>query len=323
MKACNLWLAVIILAGCSTQGPALSKVKPDPLIEQVYRLGEPATKVDLFQQMNQAQVIFLGEHHDNNRHHQIQLEVLQQLVDQGIKPVVAFEAFSQAQTSSLNNYVQAKGKASERSLKRIGAGSKQWEVYRRILSFSKKHSLELAGLDLDPDLMSRLTHRRAAQLTPLEQEALPSAAPSSPAYQEAMFTRFTEGHCGWSNPTLLDGLFRVWQLRNQTMAEGLSSITVKDQVVVVILGSGHIEFGQAVVSKLKKLRPEIQTFSLALIEVGLQPAEPDAYFYSTADETKTFGPAYTWGWFTNRSSWIDPCERFKLQLKTHQTSKQP
>jgi len=321
VKAYKLWIGLLFLSACSQQ-VAVPQHR-DPLFEKIYHLNQPAKPSAFFEQIDKAQVIFLGEHHDNQRHHQIQLEVLQHLVKQGKQPILAFEAFSQAQTSSLMNYGQGSKNSSAKALHRLIGGSKQWDVYRPLLSYAKKMNLELAGIDLDVDLKSRLTHKPVSQLTHLEVKGLPQVNPSSLAYQQVMHKRFTEGHCGWSSPELLKGLYRVWEFRNQAMAEAISTLVRPEKVVVVILGSGHLEFGQGTLSRFRHLRPEVQTFDLALMEVGLKPTKVEAYFYGSPQETEQFGPAYTWGWFTNRSSWVDPCERFKTQLKTHQSPAAP
>ena len=311
---------LFVLIGCSQSHSPAARL--DPLINQIYKQGEFRNQTQLFKALDQAEVVFLGEHHDNLKHHKIQLTLLKRMVEQGKKPIIAIEVFSKNQTASLMQYLQGPPKRAAIYLKQIAQESRmegrpEWVGYRQILEFAKSNDLQVAGLDIERSLKRRLTQHPRSELTEFEQEAIPETETASPAYRAAMEKRFTQGHCGWSNPQLLSGLMRVWQTRNQVMGAGISKLHQPARPVVVLLGAGHIEFNLAVVQQFKKHHPLAKIFSLAMIEVGLVPAQPQEYFLGTPEETEQFGPSFDWGWFTERSSWIDPCVRFKAQLQHH------
>ncbi|MGA1538637.1 MAG: ChaN family lipoprotein, partial [bacterium] len=53
-----------------------------------------------------AEVIYLGEKHDNARQHEIQLQVLEALISKGKRPSIGFEFFTTGQTSLLMDFTQ-------------------------------------------------------------------------------------------------------------------------------------------------------------------------------------------------------------------------
>ena len=313
------WLGLtFLLAACST----LPQKPQDPLVEKIAHLGTPVDPAQLKEALAPAQVIFLGETHDNLRHHQIQLELLRYLVAQGKKPALGIELFPQEQTSLLMAFVQSSPKdpaqAEERLRKALGwEGREEWTGYLEVLRFARQERLEVFGLDLNAGLIRRLTGLEAKELTAVERGFLPPFESPGEAYQALMYERFTQGHCGWSEPKHLAGLYRVWLARNEAMAQALAQSYRPDRPLVVLLGSGHLEFGQAVPWALKRHLPSVKTFELALMEVGLEQPDLHEYFAPQTTLGRDFGPSFPWIWLTDRHSWVDPCLRFKTQLAAH------
>ncbi|OGH04762.1 MAG: hypothetical protein A2600_03115 [Candidatus Lambdaproteobacteria bacterium RIFOXYD1_FULL_56_27] len=314
------WIGLVLaLAACSTQSPQKT---PGPLVEQIAHLGSPVDQAQLWEALGPAQVIFLGENHDNLRHHKIQVELLEHLVGQGKKPALGMELFSKEQTSLLMAFVQSNPKdpaqAEQRLRKALGwEGREEWPGYLEVLRYARQERLEVFGLDLEAGLIRRLTGLEVQELSLVEQSLLPPVSNPGEAYQALMFEKFTQGHCGWSEPKHLAGLYRVWLARNEAMALTLTQAYRPDRPLVALMGSGHLEFGQAVPWAFKRRLPAVPTFGLALMEVGLDRPALAAYFEPQTSLGRDFGPSFPWIWLTDRHSWVDPCLRFKSQLAAH------
>ncbi|OGG96755.1 MAG: hypothetical protein A2527_04155 [Candidatus Lambdaproteobacteria bacterium RIFOXYD2_FULL_50_16] len=310
MKNKILGLALLLLGACSTSRP------PDPLIGQTTYLGEVQSETRLFAEIDQAQIILIGETHDNPVHHQFQRQVLKRLGPK--KPVLTIELFAQEQTSMLMLYATGKGDWSNDLRKGLNWESQDnelWQAYLGLIEEARLLKLELAGIDLDRALIRRLTKLGRQNLTPLEQAQLPPVTSSSDAYKQLMYANFTADHCGWSDPELLEKLYQVWQIRNEVMAENLARLhrAHPERPIVVALGAGHIQYGQAVLARLKSKLPGVKMFALAMQEVDRE-ARPLAEYYEPKVD---FGPPFEWLQFTHRTRWEDPCETFKSSLSKH------
>lgn len=322
----KFWLVfVLVLVGCQSL-PSAEPPRQDPLIGRIFEQGQERQQADVYAQVQQAEVIFLGETHDNPKHHQLQAEVIKRLVAQGKRPQIGFELFEAHQTAQLMAYIayQPKDatqgeKAAARLRQQIGwSKHSEWEGYHDLLLLARKHQLDVAGLDLERPLKSRLTRLKPEQLSAAERARLPKLKSLGEPYRKLMVQAFTDGHCGWSDPDLMAGLYRVWMARNQTMAQNLIPMMDGKGPVVVILGNGHIEWNQALPARVAELRPQAKLFSLALLEVGLREQSLEQFFAPTEQDGQDFGPSFNWAWMTDRNSWEDPCQRFKKSLVKHQ-----
>ncbi|MDT8447937.1 MAG: ChaN family lipoprotein [bacterium] len=327
MIKAQLWLPWLVwLAACSSLSSPEPAARPDPLIGQIYQSGSLREPGQVMSQATQTDLIFLGETHDNLRHHQIQAQVIQHLVAQGKKPTLAFELFEANQTAELMAYTTAHPKdpqAAEAKLrKRLGWEKQdQWAGYHDLLLLARQEGLDVAAMDLPSALKRRLTKKNLAELSSAERAQLPNYHSPSEAYRLAMFDAFTEGHCGWSDPQLMAGLYRVWLARNQAMADQLALLLDAGGPVVVILGNGHQQWGLGVPERIGQMRPQARQFQLAIMEVDIKPRPLAEYFEHTHSAGVDLGPSFEWLWFTDRHSWVDPCQRFKESLSRHPQKK--
>jgi len=204
--------------------------------------------------MAQAQVVYVGEKHDNPRHHEIQLEALNELLRLGKLPAIGFETFSLEQTGFLMHYTLGEPSPfvrepdlSEEEILRSDLGwgkehDESWQFYFPLLRLAREHKLPAFGADLPSGIRLRLSRVGLDGLSALERSLLHPAASENPAYRNLMYETFTRSHCGWSSPELLRRLYETWVARNDAMASAIVDM-LKDQrgePVVVILGAGHV-----------------------------------------------------------------------------------
>ncbi len=324
------FLVFLFLAGCSASGPAR---RPDPLIGRLFDAqGKEIQQQTFYRRLAQYDVLYLGESHDNATHHQLQLEVIQQLLQQGRKPDIAMEFFAQWQTPVLMAFVQApKAKKPSDETARLQrlrgqlnwkqVSDKLWKQYSAFIVLARQQGLRVYGADISRALAYRLTQQGYASLTPLEQQQSPQGDFVDPAYEALMRQRFIDGHCGWSEPTVLKGLYEAWLARNQAMAEAIVRMQRKNEPTVVILGNGHVENNYAVYERVKKLNPTLKQLNLGFQEVTIKPSLLAAYLTPDQALGRTFPSRHQVYWFTPRSDWEDPCEKYKKSLKAHSTHK--
>ncbi len=317
-------LLVVGLVGCSL-APS-TPVRQDELVGKILRAsGEPVEQQTLLDELAAADVVYLGEKHDNAGHHRAQLEILQGLLERGVRPAIGFEFFDSSQTGLLMQYVDgkrsamamrhgSKGPSAEERLRRqLGWAERpdeEWNYYFQLVELAKEHKLAVFGADLPRGSSLRLSRSGREALNGVESGLLADTGFEDEAYRELMFEKFTEAHCGWGEPALLERLYQTWVARNDRMARSITEMRKEDseRPVIMILGKGHTEHGMGVFERVAHLNPGIRQVNLGLSEIAIE-AQPFEVYLRTDER---FGPTHQLYWFFQRQDYDDPCKGMKL-----------
>ncbi len=317
---------LLLLGGCAGS----VQHRDDPLLERRFdsRSGEELSREAVLARAATADVIYLGENHDNARHHQLQLEIISALLERGIRPAIGFEFFDTGQTSLLTQYVAG----SRSSLKLSTSGNKispeqklrrqlgwehrddeYWGFYFRLIDLAREHQLDIFGADLPAGTRTRLSRIGVTGLNPLELEQLVPTGLEDEAYRQLMYRKFRDGHCGWGEEPLLSRLYQTWLARNDRMALSVERMLADKPVrpVVMILGNGHIEHNMGVYERVAHLRPALTQLSLGFRQIAREATPLQLYLEGETIAGRDFGPAFEVFWFTPRQSYDDPCEGFR------------
>lgn len=327
-------LAALLLAGCA----ATPSAPPDPLIGQIVA-GDSGARLEreaLFARMAEADVVYLGEVHDNPHHQARQRDAVAALLAAGKAPTLAIEFFGSEQTGWLMDYAQPKeqgqmarsGPVSERILRRrVGWDDEEddrWTRYGPLLEMARDNRLPVLGIDLPPALRLRLQRVGHAGLSPVEVAQLPPASPDPAAYAAVMNDRLGQAHCGYGTPESIARLYDTWLARNDAMAAGIVAALedADHHPVVVIVGAGHVEHDQSVVRRVAELRPGTHQLVVGLRPVTVPPRPLADHLAPTVRDGVDFGPDYGIFWFTPLQEREDPCERYREILRKRHGAKQ-
>ena len=331
-------LILVFLTACAN--PVIEDPSPapihDPLLNTIISTedSQMLSPAALYDRMAQAQIVYLGEIHDNQRHHELQLEALQALLERGQRPAVGFEFFSVEQTGYLMDYVQGRkghggqldeAQAEQKLRQELGWGPRrdqEWGYYFPLLKLAKEQSLPVFGTDLPDSLRDRIPRLGVTGLSAVEKRLLQSTGFSDPVYRRYMEQTLIDAHCGWNDPKLISNLYETWLERNDAMAQSIAAMAQADagQPVVMIIGAGHTRHNLAVVERVQHLLPSAAQLNLGYQELAHKPQAAADYYQTVTTEGRSFAPAHEYLWFTPRSSFEDPCERFKEQLQKHSSA---
>jgi len=288
---------------------------------------------ELLSDIESARVVYLGEKHDDSRHHELQREVLESMIERGRKPAIGFETFSIDQTSALMDYATGGGasgdddamEAEERLRHRLGWTSSQdetWSWYLPLLRLARSHSLPVFGADLPRPLRARISRLGVEGLSSVEKLLLFPTDFQDTAYEKAMHERIKAAHCGWGSPDYLARMYETWLARNDSMSMAIEA-TLRDQPnqpVVMILGGGHTLSDMGVYERVAHRLPGVPQSN-----IGFRRSTPEAPAISWQMRMSEAGdaqqqPDHQYIWFTRPIDppVRDPCEAF-LQSRTDAT----
>ncbi|MEH6616332.1 MAG: ChaN family lipoprotein [Porticoccus sp.] len=284
---------VFLLIGCTAvNSPVISLEPAHPLVGRIFRADayQEITSPELIEALASADVIYLGERHDNQQHRHEQLRLVMALLERGLRPQLGMEVFSVETTPLLMRYSQGagtnyavKGSPDDILRQQLGWGADYdgpWQRYGSLIQLARKEQLPLFGIDLSKPLRRRITQLGVNELTPLEKNLLyPSVSPDE-NYRVYMYRVLKRAHCGWGSPEYLGRLYDNWLARNDAMATSITTMAERpsEGPVVVIVGAGHTEFNRGVYERVKIRSPHLNQVNLILQGVQQGKSEPPYYF---------------------------------------------
>ena len=219
-------------------------------------------------EMAKKEVVLLGEQHDQEDDHRWQLQVLSALHAQRPDMVIGFEMFPRRTQPVLDSWVA--GNLTVKQLLEQSQWESVWklpaELYLPLFQFARINRIPMVALNIDQKLTRTIAEKGWDAVSDAEREGVGRAAEAPPAYRDFLFEIYGE------HPTLrgkdaakaqkTDSAFGRF-VESQTtwdraMAEALARLAIPGTagarpLVVGIMGSGHIRFGQGVPHQLRDL----------------------------------------------------------------------
>lgn len=208
-----LFAAFVFAVACAAQAPAVLSQAADSHTYSIYdSKGNRVALEQLIEAMSEAEVVFVGEMHDDAATHQLEAELLQRAFARFAQGdgktrrsvVLSLEMFERDTQVVLDEYLT--GLISERHFL---ASSRPWKNYQTdykpLIEFARTHKVPVVAANAPARYVSRVSQNGPGSLASLSKEAgawLPPipVAPASPAYAEK-FTAFMRGEGGPANPS--------------------------------------------------------------------------------------------------------------------------
>lgn len=285
---------------------------PHPLEGKIYLPGEArfVPEDEILGRMRRADIIYLGERHDNPGHHRLQARLLKALIRSGKRPAAAFEMFTHDVAAKLAAHLARPGADMAMIPEIVGwkeRGWPAWKMYAPIVEAAHRAGLPIVAADMARDIARRIGMRGLSAL-PVAMRARLGLGPPAPRHRALVMADLFISHCQMVPRDKLGGLYDAWRARNRTMALSIREAIRKGAGgAVLITGSGHADRETGVPPHIETLMPGARQFSLAFAEVEKGEESPAGY----ADRPG----AYDALWFTARHEREDPCEEFKASLE--------
>jgi uncharacterized iron-regulated protein len=209
-----------------------------------------------------ADVIFVGEQHDDPQTHRVEHALLERLHPIfGSHLTLGMEMFERDQQASLDRYLSGGMDAAA-----FGKAVKLWPNYetdyRPLVEFAKTHQVPVIGTNA-PQRMVRQVGKEGlsllAKLLPEEKKTVASfvLAPEGDEYHRRFADVIGEGHGEGEamDAGMIRRFYEAQCLRDDTMAETISRQREKGQTVLHINGAFHSDHGYGTVARLRWRRP--------------------------------------------------------------------
>ena len=297
LQAIGLLLAATVSCGVhrgavpdSSPSPDASQPFPVSLAESPYRnldglpegtilhlpTGVQLTKEQTVTLLASARIVYVGEAHDNLKHHRIQLEILRALADRSPGHVaVGMEMFQRPAQPQLDRW--SRGDLDEHAFLTTWYEnwSEDYDYYREILEFIRDRHIPLLALNAPEHAIQDAAdgHHDASsqeQQTPVEIDA---TDPFHRRQMEAVFGGHAKG-AGF------DAFYRamlIWdETMAQTVADYVSSPSGRDKTLLVFAGGGHLTYGFGIPRRAFRRAPLPYVIVLPHTDIQFAPNRPDA-----------------------------------------------
>jgi uncharacterized iron-regulated protein len=252
-------------------GRAEEPARPSMWVD-VYR-GEPVSYEDVLHDLRSAEVIYLGERHRVERHHELQRQIVADLAELGVPLALALEQMEVPQQPVLDRYVQ--GKIDFDGLARETNWEQRWhnfQQYRPILEAARQAGAPIRALNARRETIRAVFRRGGIAKLPEEQRReLPENMQLKDPSYEKLLGILLGVHLA-ATPERMRPMIEAQIARDEHMAEMLTKLLKsregKGRTVVVLIGAGHVNYGLGVVARVRNRVPQVRDRIIILSESG-------------------------------------------------------
>lgn len=285
----------LFLAGPAGAGPDAGRIlRPG---------GAGLDREALARRLSEADVVILGEVHDNPVHHLNQAWLVARL---GPDALVA-EMLQQADDTRIRDHL-AGGGAVDAIGPLVGwdsSGWPGWDLYAPVFR-ALPDSAAIAGAAMPRKVVRRVMSEPAAALIddPRLKAVLDQRLPR--ALQVEMEREMIDSHCGELPVDMAPMMVEVQRLRDASLAAAVLRLqSAGARRIVVITGNGHARTDRGLPAVLAQAMPELSVVSLGQIEA---PAQDDPAADPEAEP-------FDYVWITRPHDRPDPCETLRKRRK--------
>ena len=213
------------------------------LVPRIYDLqnGQDASIDEMVPALSQNRIVIVGEHHNNKRHHEAQLRVIQSLKEAGIQVAAGLEMFRSDSQEALDRWVA--GEIGEAEFEQIFYDNwgYSWENYRVIFDYARQEKVPLIGLNVPRDITRQVATRGFKSLTAEQKGKLSNIACRVDKEYMDYIKRAYGGHAhGKLNFTYFCEAQLVW---DAVMAVNTLEFLKENPkaLVVILTGTGHAQ----------------------------------------------------------------------------------
>lgn len=237
------------------------------------RTGQSLSYDDVVARMRAAQVVLVGEQHDQASHHQLQARVIDSL---GAEPglVVGLEMVPWSMQAPLERF--HKGEIDADGL----AGALTWEetwgydfeLYRPVFDAGRKSQARFVALNAPRDVVRSLAKNGVDGLAPEEKKGVPELDLTDARHREDIFGIFKNHHPPTGHGSIekaFERFYLVQVLWDESMADRTArALDDGAKRVVVLAGNGHVAGYRGIPNRIARRKPDLRIMTVVPITLG-------------------------------------------------------
>jgi len=237
--------------------------------------GEETTHAQVFADLATVDVIYVGEIHTVDRHHAVQLGVLQELAARGVAASLCLEQLPARDQPGLDRFNC--GELTFDQLTTELNWAKQWRNYadyRALCEFARQQQFPVVALNAPADTIRAISRGGGlAQLPPEQRAQLPADIDLDDPLYEKLLNLQLAVHSAM-DPAKLRPVFEAQVARDETMATNIAAARAltgpggRPRVAVVVIGSGHIRYGLGTPERVARRLPGVRDRIVLSTESG-------------------------------------------------------
>lgn len=207
------------------------------------------TLSDVIGAASDKRIVYVGEHHDQFSHHNIQVQVIRALLRKDRKIAVGMEMFQRPFQKALDEYIA--GTISEREFLERTEYFKRWvfdyNLYKPILDLCRAEKIPVVALNLRREITEKVAKEGMDALTEEERKELPTQMDMADDEYRARLRQVFNQHRG-SEGRNFDDFLQAQVIWDETMAESIDRYLKDnpDRCLVVVAGGGHLVYGAGI-----------------------------------------------------------------------------
>lgn len=274
-----------------------------PLVGKIWDMKSRSfiDEATLLARINAANVLLLGEIHDNPQHHELQQKLLNARIASGARPAVLMEQLNAENQPALDQALAGSNRDEVLSSVTKLIKFSDWQFYRPFLVIAVDNQLpviaaNISNQQLQPVIWNGFAAYDAGDLKRLAVEQV-----WSESRDKYLVRNMGGAHCGKLKDELRAGLSRSQRLRDALMAD--SAMSSIGRGIVGIVGSSHARRDIGLPLYFAARAPLARIFSIGFVEVHPRKTDPTTYEVDSATGEAPFDVI----WFTPRVDRPDPC----------------
>ncbi len=257
--------------------------RPQPL---VLRPEKKETLADIFTELQQNRVIFVGEQHDRLAHHLNQLQVIQALHAAGEKIGVGMEMFQTPYQPVIDAYLA--GEIDERTfLVRSGYYDRwryDYHLYKPIIDFMKANRIPLVALNVSGDISRQTGRKGLDSLSSEQRRQVPGRLDFSDETYRKDLKQVYDQHGSKAGLDEFNYFYQAQTLWDEAMASAAARWLADNpqSKLVVLAGNGHLRYKYGIPQRL--YRRTAQPYAVIVQDEELESGIADYVLFSTEIE---------------------------------------
>jgi uncharacterized iron-regulated protein len=264
----------------------------------------------------EADVVILGETHDNPDHHKLQAYLIRELARKGKHPGVVMEMIGADKAETLASYQVASNNPSA-----DGLGSKvdweasgwpAWSMYKPVVESTLAAGAAVFAGDAARDMIGQVSKGGLGTLSYSERVRLGLAAALPEPLATALAADIRAVHCNQMPDANIGPMTQVQRYRDAVLADNVLKAADKSGgSAILITGGGHARTDRGVPYYLHNRASGLKIVSIQFSEVETGVENPE----DAVPRDPAGKPAADFVWFTARTERPDPCVELQKQLQ--------